>query len=96
MLADVLSVVTVPCSMLGDTAMLNALSSNSATMVTSMLGIAIAPAIGSGGWQTVIDSIFEPYHYEQVTLYVPNVEEMRADSSWCRFKHIEELPLKGQ
>lgn len=62
----------------------------------TMPNIAIAPAIGSGGWQTVIDSILEPYHYEQVTLYVPNVEEMRADSSWRRFKHIEELTLKGQ
>ncbi len=48
------------------------------------------PLIGNGGWQTVIDSVFEPYHYEQVTLYVPNVEEMRADTSWCRFKHIEQ------
>lgn len=47
------------------------------------------PGIGNGGWQTVIDSIFEPYHFEKVTLYVPNVEEMRNDSSWGRFKHIE-------
>ena len=47
------------------------------------------PGIGNGGWVTVIDSIFEPYHYEQVTLYVPNVEAMRNDTSWCRFKHIK-------
>ena len=55
----------------------------------SMPYIVKPPAIGNGGWQTVIDSVFEPYHFEQVTLYVPNVEEMKADSSWCRFKHIE-------
>ena len=48
------------------------------------------PAIGSGGWQTVIDSIFEPYHYDQVTLYVPDVEVMQRDTSWCRFKHIKQ------
>ena len=48
------------------------------------------PSIGNGGWKTVIDSIFEPYHYEQVTLYVPNVEKMRADTCWGRFKHIEQ------
>ncbi len=55
----------------------------------SMPRITKVPSIGNGGWQTVIDSVFEPYHYEQVTLYVPDVEMMRADTSWCRFKHIE-------
>ena len=54
-----------------------------------MPNLEIPPTIGSGGWQTVIDSIFEPYHYDRVTLYVPNVEAMRQDTSWCRFKHIE-------
>ena len=54
-----------------------------------MPNLEIPPSIGSGGWQTVIDSIFEPYHYDRVTLYVPNVEAMRQDTSWCRFKHIE-------
>ena len=48
------------------------------------------PYIGNGGWVTVIDSIFEPYHYEQVTLYVPDVEAFKTDSSWCKFKHIEQ------
>ena len=52
--------------------------------------IGTPPGIGNGGWQTVIDSVFEPYHYEQVTLYVPDVEAMRADTSWCRFKHIKQ------
>lgn len=55
----------------------------------SMPRITKVPSIGNGGWQTVIDSVFEPYHYDQVTLYVPDVEIMRADTSWCRFKHIE-------
>lgn len=49
------------------------------------------PEIGGGGWQTVIDSVFEPYHYEQVTLYVPEPEKFRDDTSWCKFKHIEPL-----
>ena len=48
------------------------------------------PSIGNGGWQTVIDSVFEPYHYEQVTLYVPDVEAFRSDTSWSKFKHIEQ------
>ena len=48
------------------------------------------PGIGCGGWQTVIDSIFEPKHFENVTLYVPDVEAFRNDSSWCKFKHIEQ------
>lgn len=56
----------------------------------SMPHIGMPPGIGNGGWQTVIDSVFEPYHYEQVTLYVPDVEAMRADTSWCRFKHIKQ------
>ena len=47
------------------------------------------PKVGNGGWQTVIDSIFEPYHFDKVTLYVPNVETMKTDKSWGRFKHIE-------
>lgn len=47
------------------------------------------PDMGCGGWQTVIDSIFEPEHFENVKLYVPIVEEMKRDSSWCKFKHIE-------
>lgn len=47
------------------------------------------PHIGNGGWVTVIDSIFEPYHFDRVTLYVPNVEDMKRDKSWSRFKHIE-------
>ena len=47
------------------------------------------PSIGNGGWVTVIDSIFEPEHFENVTLYVPIVEEMKQDKSWGRFKHIE-------
>lgn len=47
------------------------------------------PHIGNGGWITVIDSIFEPYHFERVTLYVPDVEAFRNDTSWSRFKHIE-------
>ena len=50
------------------------------------------PDIGCGGWQTVIDSVFEPYHYEQVALYVPEPEKFRNDTSWCKFKHIEQLP----
>ena len=37
----------------------------------------------------MIDSIFEPYHYERVTLYVPAPEMFRNDSSWRKFKHIE-------
>ncbi len=57
----------------------------------SMRGLMVVPSIGCGGWQTVIDSIFEPYHFEHVTLYVPIVEEMKRDSSWCKFKHIEPL-----
>lgn len=61
-----------------------------------MPNLEIPPNIGSGGWQTVIDSIFEPYHYDRVTLYVPIVEAMRQDTSWCRFKHIEKYsPSKG-
>lgn len=55
----------------------------------TMPHLEIPPGIGCGGWVTVIDSIFEPYHYDQVTLYVPNVEAMRRDTSWCRFKHIK-------
>lgn len=55
----------------------------------TMPNIKEPPYIGNGGWVTVIDSIFEPYHYEQVTLYVPDVEALKIDSSWCRFKHIE-------
>lgn len=62
----------------------------------SMPNITEAPDIGNGGWKTVIDSVFEPYHFERVTLYVPDVEEMRADSSWCRFKHIEKITHTGQ
>lgn len=54
-----------------------------------MPSIMVVPDIGCGGWQTVIDSIFEPEHFENVTLYVPIVEEMKRDSSWCEFKHIE-------
>lgn len=60
----------------------------------SMPRLNSVPTIGSGGWQTVIDSVFEPYHYEQVTLYVPDVEAFRADTSWCRFKHIEQYTGK--
>lgn len=55
----------------------------------TMPNIIHPPHIGNGGWVTVIDSIFEPYHFEKVTLYVPDVEAMRNDTSWCRFKHIE-------
>ena len=47
------------------------------------------PHIGNGGWVTVIDSIFEPYHFDHVTLYVPDVEAFRNDTSWCKFKHIQ-------
>jgi hypothetical protein len=47
------------------------------------------PHIGNGGWVTVIDSIFEPYHFDRVTLYVPDVEAFRNDTSWCKFKHIQ-------
>ena len=50
----------------------------------------MVPHVGNGGWVTVIDSIFEPYHFDRVTLYVPNVEDMRNDKSWGRFKHIEQ------
>lgn len=50
------------------------------------------PGVGGGGWQTVIDSIFEPEHFETVTLYVPIVEKMKSDESWSRFKHIKPLP----
>ena len=56
----------------------------------TMPNIKEPPYIGNGGWVTVIDSIFEPYHYERVTLYVPDVEAFRNDSSWCKFKHIEQ------
>ena len=58
----------------------------------TMPNIKTCPSIGGGGWVTVIDSVFEPYHYEQVTLYVPEPEKFRNDTSWCRFKHIEPLP----
>ncbi len=61
----------------------------------SMPNIIKPPAIGNGGWQTVIDSVFEPYHFEKVILYVPNVEAMRADSSWRRFKHIKPIKPVG-
>lgn len=57
----------------------------------TMPNLMAVPGIGCGGWQTVIDSIFEPEHFENVTLYVPIVEEMKRDSSWCKFKHIEPL-----
>lgn len=55
----------------------------------TMPNIIHPPHIGNGGWVTVIDSIFEPYHFDRVTLYVPNVEDMKRDKSWSRFKHIE-------
>lgn len=62
----------------------------------SMPNINMPPPIGNGGWQTVIDSVFEPYHFERVTIYVPIVEEMKADSSWSRFKHIEPYGPEGK
>lgn len=60
-------------------------------MVINMPNITHAPRIGGGNWVTVIDSIFEPYHFENVTLRVPDVELLSKDESWSRFKHIEKL-----
>lgn len=51
------------------------------------------PAIGGGGWKTVIDSVFEPYHFEKVTIYCPNPAVLRNDSIWSRFKHIEKCKI---
>lgn len=59
----------------------------------TMPNIIHPPHIGNGGWVTVIDSIFEPYHYERVTIYVPDPEMLRSDTSWCKFKHIEQCVI---
>jgi len=55
----------------------------------TMPNIEEVPSIGNGGWQTVIDSIFDQSHFDNVILYVPDVEKFRNDKSWNRFKHIE-------
>lgn len=49
------------------------------------------PGIGTEHWPATIDDVFDPHHYADVTLYVPEALVMayRKSPSWGRFRHIE-------
>lgn len=55
----------------------------------------VPPNIGTEIWPTVIDSVFDKGHFNQVTIYVPQVAlETYKKSSWGKFKKIEGVSIE--
>lgn len=51
---------------------------------------AVPPSIGNEMWPTRIDSVFAPNHFNEVTIYVPQMAvDTYKQSSWRRFKNIK-------
>lgn len=51
---------------------------------------AVPPSIGNEMWPTKIDSVFAPNHFNEVTIYVPQMAvDTYKQSSWRRFKNIK-------
>lgn len=51
---------------------------------------AVPPSIGNEIWPTKIDSVFAPNHFNEVTIYVPQMAvDTYKQSSWRRFKNIK-------